>query len=259
MTKILIMGLPGSGKTTLANDLSKKLNCNIYNADEIRKKYNDWDFSDDGRKRQALRMSLLCSEDLKLGNKYVIADFVCPTKEARLLFNPDIIIWVDTINKSIYEDTNKIFEEPEDYNFRVNRQDSEYCSEYIYNFIYQKKEKSKFDWKNPTAQMLGRYQPWHQGHRALFEECLSRVGQVCIMIRDTAGTNSSNPFDTNTVISNIKKDLDFEYQGKYIITVVPNITNIYYGRDVGYSVEKISLAENLQSISATSIRKEMGL
>ena len=92
------MGLPGSGKTTLANELGPLLNAERLNADEVRKKANDWDFSEEGRKRQAKRMANLAL-DLKKDGNYVVADFICPTPEARDLFPADYIIWVDTIKK----------------------------------------------------------------------------------------------------------------------------------------------------------------
>ena len=128
--KILIMGLPGSGKTTLASKLAPKLKAKWLNADEIRKKYNDWDFSNEGRLRQARRMSDL-ADDLKKKNFYVIADFICPTDQARQLYNPDFLIWVDTIKSGRFDDTNKIFVPPKKFDFRVSTQDAEKWSEEI--------------------------------------------------------------------------------------------------------------------------------
>ena len=132
--KILIMGLPGSGKTTLASELNNLLDVVWLNADEIRKKENDWDFSEEGRKRQARRMANLSEKYKKLG-KIVIADFVCPLPETRKLFNPDYLIWVDTIKKGRFEDTNKIFVPPVKYNFRVDTKDSKKWSKVILNEI----------------------------------------------------------------------------------------------------------------------------
>ena len=123
MKIILIMGLPGAGKTTLANELAKLIKAKRLNADEVRKAANDWDFSEEGRTRQAKRMS---DEALKLkseGNN-VIADFICPTPEARELFPADYVIWVDTIKEGRFEDTNQMFVNPEKFNFHVTTQDA---------------------------------------------------------------------------------------------------------------------------------------
>ena len=123
MKIILIMGLPGAGKTTLANELAKLIDCKRLNADEIRKVANDWDFSEEGRKRQAKRMSNEALKIKKEGNN-VIADFICPTPEARELFPADYIVWVDTIKKGRFEDTNQMFVKPEKFNFHVTTQDA---------------------------------------------------------------------------------------------------------------------------------------
>ena len=123
MKIILIMGLPGSGKTTLANELGPMLNAKRLNADEVRKKANDWDFSEEGRKRQAKRMADFAME-LKKGGNYVVADFICPTPEARSLFPADYIIWVDTIKEGRFDDTNKMFVKPDKYDFHVSTQDA---------------------------------------------------------------------------------------------------------------------------------------
>jgi len=128
--KILICGLSGSGKTVLAKALEKKLEyCFHLNADEVREKYNDWDFSLEGRIRQAKRMSSLADELLKEFD-YVICDFICPTNETRKLVSPDYIIYMNTINKSIFEDTDKIFEIPE-FDFKVEKKNAEYYSSKI--------------------------------------------------------------------------------------------------------------------------------
>jgi uncharacterized membrane protein len=117
----------------------------------------------------------------------------------------------------------------------------------------------EFDWKKETVQMLGRWQPWHAGHRALFERAVAKTGQVCIMIRDCEGWNDSNPFKQEEVENFIHADLAEKYAGKYIIVFVPNITNITYGRNVGYKIENEVFDEDTHSISATKIRQQMGL
>jgi adenylylsulfate kinase len=123
MKIILIMGLPGSGKTTLANELGPMLNAKRLNADEVRKEANDWDFSEEGRKRQAKRMAELALK-LKSKGNYVVADFICPTPEARSLFPANYIVWVDTIKKGRFDDTNKMFVKPDRYDFQVTTQDA---------------------------------------------------------------------------------------------------------------------------------------
>ena len=117
------MGLPGAGKTTLANELAKLIETKRLNADEIRRAANDWDFSEEGRKRQSKRMS---DAALKLKNEgnNVIADFICPTPEARKIFPADYIVWVDTIKEGRFEDTNQMFVKPENFDFHVTTQDA---------------------------------------------------------------------------------------------------------------------------------------
>jgi adenylylsulfate kinase len=123
MKIILIMGLPGSGKTTLASELAPLINAKRINADEVRKAADDWDFSKEGRTRQAKRMADLAIKQKQEGH-YVIADFICPTPEARSLFPADYIVWVDTIQKGRFEDTNQMFVKPEKFDFHVTTQDA---------------------------------------------------------------------------------------------------------------------------------------
>ena len=124
------MGLPGAGKTTLADELAPKLNAKRLNADEVRKEANDWDFSEEGRKRQAKRMADFALELKKQGN-YVVADFICPTPEARKLFPADFVIWVDTIKEGRFDDTNQMFVKPKKYDFHVTTQDAKVWADKI--------------------------------------------------------------------------------------------------------------------------------
>ena len=117
------MGLPGAGKTTLASHLVPLLKAKWLNADEVRKEANDWDFSAEGRVRQAKRMWSKAKEHKSQGH-HVVADFICPTPEARSLFPADYIIWVDTINAGRFADTNKMFVKPDKYDFHVTTQDA---------------------------------------------------------------------------------------------------------------------------------------
>tara|TARA_B110000881_G_scaffold191155_1_gene182887 strand:+ start:238 stop:663 length:426 start_codon:yes stop_codon:yes gene_type:complete len=125
MKIILIMGLPGSGKTTLANELAPLLNAKRLNADDVRKEANDWDFSEDGRTRQAKRMANFAKK-IKEEGSYVVADFICPTPEARSLFPADFVIWIDTIKEGRFDDTNKMFVKPEKFDCQVTTQDAKH-------------------------------------------------------------------------------------------------------------------------------------
>ena len=118
--KILVMGLPGAGKTWLSERLQKYLECAWYNADKVRQMANDWDFSPEGRVRQANRMRIFADFE-KQNNRFVICDFVCPTRKTRDAFNPDIVIWLDTISKGRFEDTNDMFEIPSLIDYKVDK------------------------------------------------------------------------------------------------------------------------------------------
>jgi adenylylsulfate kinase len=282
--RILIMGLPGAGKTYLAQALKTYLEKNgdlmkinpqrvmnyegipsdnfmqigvdWFNADDIRRKFNDWDFSKEGRIRQSLRMLQFA---LECSGEYVICDFVAPLVEMRNNFKADWTIWVDTIREGRYADTNAAFVEPEQYDFRITEQDAEKWAEFIGNHILENRRRPTFDWKRETVQMLGRWQPWHDGHRALFDRAIAKTGQVVIQIRDCQGWQGSNPFEIEKVKAFIRRDLDPLYQGQYEIQVVPNIVNITYGRDVGYKIEQETFDDSTHNISATKIRKDLGI
>jgi len=262
--KILVMGLPGSGKTTLATELKNyfqdiqyeghDISIEWFNADDVRKRYNDWDFSEEGRLRQANRMKELAEQS---SADYVICDFVAPLPEMRKIYSADWIVWMDTIDSGRFEDTNKLFVEPENYDFRITELNAVTWAEYIGQRILNNIHRPQFNWRNETVQMLGRWQPWHPGHRALFERALTKTGQVVIQIRDCQGWNGSNPFEVNEVTRRIRRDLDPLFQGQYEIMLVPNIVNITYGRDVGYKIEQEVFDDEIHSISATKIREQM--
>ena len=259
--RILVMGLPGAGKTTLAQVLVDLLQANgktvtWLNADAIRKQYDDWDFSETGRIRQSKRMSDLADA---AGTDYALCDFVAPLVEMRNNFKADWTVWMDTIDQGRFEDTNKVFAPPEQYDFRITQQDAAKWAEFISDHILENRRRPTFDWQKETVQMLGRWQPWHAGHRALFERAIAKTGQVVIQVRDCQGWQGSNPFAIDQVKNNIRRDLDTLYQGQYEIQVVPNIVNITYGRDVGYKIEQETFDAATHAISATAIRKSLGL
>jgi GTPase SAR1 family protein len=280
--KILIMGLPGAGKTYFAERLKQYLEDNSslatmptsrlaqmesppshykskvdwFNADDVRKRFNDWDFSREGRIRQSLRMAEFA---FKCTGDYVICDFVAPLPEMRHNFKADWVIWIDTIDAGRYEDTNKAFIPPDVYDFRITEQNAEMWSEFVGEHILNNRRRPTFDPRKETVQLLGRYQPWHAGHRALFERAIAKTGQVCIMIRDCQGWNDTNPFDFEQVKAFIRRDLDPLFQGQYTVVLVPNIVEIVYGRDVGYKITQETFDAATHAISATKIRKDMGL
>lgn len=284
MKKILIMGLPGSGKTHFAEKLKHyleqngdvmkvspgrvlnyegvpdhalmKISVDWFNADEVRKRFNDWDFSREGRIRQSIRMFEFAA---KCSGDFVICDFVAPLPEMRNNFKADWTIWMDTIDAGRYEDTNKAFVPPDVYDFRVNEQNAEKWVEFVGSHILEDRRRPRFDWQKETVQMLGRWQPWHAGHRALFERLIQKTGQVVIQIRDCQGWQGSNPFAIEQVKNFIRRDLDLLYQGQYEIQVVPNIVHIGWGRGVGYTSGEETFDEEVTKISGTAIRKSMGL
>jgi adenylylsulfate kinase len=137
--KILIMGLPGSGKTTLARIISQRMNAVWLNADEVRKQCDDWDFSDEGRRRQSLRMWTMAEEAADRGRN-VVADFVCPTEETRSQFNADYTVWMDTIKEGRFDDTNKMFQPPVKYDFRVTHKEAD-----MWAFLIMQDIRSKND------------------------------------------------------------------------------------------------------------------
>ncbi len=248
--KILIMGLPGSGKTTLAEILVNKLKAAWFNADAVRQDiYSELGFSPDDRLKHAKRMGKLC-DWAKLGGGYVIADFVCPTQETRQAFNADFVIWVDRIMEGRYEDTNKMFERPLNYDIRLTDGTAEEWAEKV---IEKLNESESWDNQAPTALLIGRYQPFHIGHKTLVAEAIKRTGQCCIALRDVGGIDEKNPYNFEKVKAEIESACT-EFGNKIKIVELPNIMDVFYGRGVGYNIEQLELSKELQEVSATKIR-----
>jgi len=247
---IQIIGLPGTGKTALAKELCRRTDAIHLNADDVRADLNkDLGFSVEDRVEQARRMGAL-SRLLSNQGKLVVVDFVNPTQETREAFgNADRIIWVNRIESGRFEDTNNLWEDPKRHDLQIfaGLTIEEEAMEVLKAFNIH-------DWTEPTTLQLGRYQPWHEGHSALYDAGLERTSQVLVGVRNTEGTSEKDPMGYSEVESYIRKD-----RPNALIMKLPNITNIIYGRDVGYKIEKVELSQELQSISATQKRKEMGI
>lgn len=253
--KVLIMGLPGSGKTTLAKVLVPQLNAVHFNADEVREHINkDLGFSPEDRIEQARRLGWLCDRVVQTGG-FAVADFVCPTPEARAAFmegGEAYVVWVDRVQVGRFEDTNRLFVPPNRHDLHVTEEGSpEYWGERVARSL-----RPIFDPKKPTALFVGRYQPFHEGHKALVLGGLRRVGQAVVAVRDTGGTDEKNPFGFEYVRARIEHALR-EHEGRFVVLPLPNITNIFYGRDVGYSVEQIEIGSELEGVSATALRAKL--
>lgn len=247
--KILIMGLPGAGKTTLADALAPLLNAVVFNADAVRANISrDLGFSHSDRVEHARRMGWMCDRVAEAGGT-VIADFICPTSEARAAFGDAFTIWVDRIKVGRFEDTNLMFVAPQRFDLRVGAEGTpQYWAERALMLL-----RPAFDPQKPTALFIGRYQPFHNGHQRLIEEGLRRIGQVCIAVRDTHGIDANNPLPFFAVKQRIEAAL-WAYAGRFVVVPLPNIANVYYGRDVGYAIERIVLDDETEAISATKMR-----
>jgi adenylylsulfate kinase len=247
---IQIIGLPGTGKTALAKELCRRTDAIHINADSVRQDLSsDLGFSVEDRVEQARRLGAI-SRLISEQGKIVVVDFVNPTEETRASFgDADIVVWVDRITEGRFEDTNILWEEPSrvdlimPYGMSIEEEAVEVLS-----------SSEIHDWTQPTTLQLGRYQPWHEGHSALYDAGLERTDQVLIGVRNTEGTSEKDPLPYNEVERYIRQD-----RPNALIMKLPNITNIIYGRDVGYKIENIELSQELQAISATQRRKELGI
>jgi adenylate kinase family enzyme len=249
---IQIIGLPGSGKTALSTALKERINAIHLNADHVRATINsDLGFTIEDRIEHARRLGEM-ARMLSEQEQIVIVDFICPTELTRSAFGkPDILVWVDRIRQGRFEDTNKMWEEPEKFDARIP---ADYTVKEEVDYLIKKF--NLHDWSKPTTLMLGRYQPWHEGHHALYKEAGKRTDQVLLGVRNTYNTSDKDPLTFDEVKKYIAKD---EFMDSAMVLKLPNITNIVYGRDVGYKIEQVDLGAEIHSISATQKRKEMGI
>lgn len=246
--KVLIFGLTGSGKTTLAKALAPLIGGVVLDGDDIRAALSLPRPGDHlERVQQASRMGRLAEIVTASGNN-AIASFVCPTWETRQAFGADFTIWMDRAGDGKYPDTLKLFEEPtarDQFDLRVvNGHAPEYWADVAAGLI-----QPVFNPLRKTALLVGRYQPFHAGHKALVLEAIRRHGQVCIGVRDQ---NRDWPFER------VKQMIDFSMRdnvGRYSVLSLPNIGAVCYGRDVGYNIECITLPVEIEKISGTAIRE----
>src|ERR1044072_6364814 len=247
--KFLIRASPGAGKPTLATTLAPLLNAVVFNADAVRANISrDLGFGHGDRVEHPRRMGWMCDRVVEAGGT-VIADFICPTEETRAAFGDAFTIWVDRIDAGRFEDTNRMFVAPGRVDLRVNAEGTpQYWAEQALMRL-----RPAFDPQKPTALFIGRYQPFHPGHQQLIEEGLRRVCQVCIAVRDTHGIDGKNPLPFFAVKQRIEAALS-AHAGRFVVVPLPNVTNVFYGRDVGYTVERIELDAANETISATKLR-----
>jgi hypothetical protein len=248
---IQVIGLPGSGKTTLATELADRINAVHLNADYVRSTINsDLGFSPEDRIEHSRRMGEM-AKMLSGQGLNVVVDFICPTQATREAFGkPDHLVWMATIGEGRFEDTNKLWEDPSEYDAKIVT----FSAKENVDFMIEMFE--LHDWKAPTTLMLGRYQPWHEGHHALYNEAENRTSQVMLGVRTTQGTSPKDPLSFTEVKGYINQD---PHMKRAMVVKMPNITNIVYGRDVGYKIEQVKLGDEIEAISATQKRKELGI
>ena len=249
---IQIIGQAGSGKTSLATELADRVNGVHINADKVRADLNkDLGFALEDRIENARRLGALARLLDEQGH-IVIVDFICPTQETRDAFGvPNHLIWVNRIKEGRFVDTNKMWEDPAKYDVMIF--DGMSIAEEAELVIFHC---GLYDWRKPTTLMLGRYQPWHEGHHALYDEAGKRTDQVVLGVRNTYKTSEKDPL----MFAEVKTYIEADPKMKNVMVVkFPNITNIFYGRDVGYKIEQVKLGDEIEAISATQKRKEMGI
>lgn len=261
------MGLPGAGKTTLARELSYRLleaghRAAIVDGDAVRTTYADFDFSEEGRLRQAERIGKTANQLNEQGIT-ALCSFICPTPETRDAFwwtenrigdAQTMLVFVDRLISSAYPDTNRLFVPPviDPDDFVV---EPEMSAAQAADAIMQKLGVFHFDYTKPSALLVGRFQPFHDGHKALVAEAIADVGQCVIGVRDTP-IDSDNPLSAPERMTRIVAALEPEYRGRFMVTLLPNIEAIVYGRTPGYAVAQYQLDPELEAISGTQLREQ---
>ena len=249
---VVVFGLPGVGKTTLSKEIARRTNGIHINADDVRKDLSsDLGFSVEDRVEQARRLGAMARLLSNQGH-LAIVDFINPTYQTREAFGKyNYSVWVNRKPVRNYEDTTNLFQIPENSDIVIG--DNLSVNE---EAVMVLKTIGVLDWTEPTTLMLGRYQPWHEGHQALKDEAHKRTEQVLIGVRNTHGTSEKDPLPYEDVVEYIRRSNE---KDSSVIMKLPNITNIVYGRDVGYKIEQVDLGADIHAISATQKRKEMGI
>jgi len=245
--KILICGVDGAGKTTLAKALAPLLGAIHYDGDEVRAMTGNASFDLAGRIAQATTMRVLCDK-VKAAGGIAIASFICPTNEIRAIFDADYTIWVANATRSQFKDTRDMFED-----FIPDMLVNDWASAETANDIAQRLELI-WNTEKPTAVVIGRFQPFHRGHKALVLAALKRARQVLIMVRSMP-IGPDNPFTFLEVSSRIKATLA-EFGERVQIMSAPNVSHVIYGREVGYKVEQVGFDEATEAIHARDLRDE---
>jgi predicted kinase len=247
--KILVMGLTAVGKITLANTLAPLLNRAGFSADAASANLSrDLGFSHEDRVEHARRMGWMCNRVVEAGGT-VIADFICPGTQTRAAFGEAFAIWRDRIDAG-FKDTTQMFGPPERFDVRVTaRRKPQSCAARALTPL-----RPPFDPHKPTALFTGCYQPF-QGHlQRVIEKGLRGIGQECLAVRNIHRIDAKSPLLFLALRERIEATL-WARAERFVVVSLPNLTNVFYGHEVGNSVERIIVDEETEAISATKMRK----